>query len=412
MRRPAHHRAACPTGRLRLPARRAARRAHPRRRRGAAGQDQRAAHARGLAVRQPRLRAHQQSLGPRPHARAAAPAAARPRSPPGSRRSSSAATSAARSACPAAFCGVYGHKPSETALPRSGQFPFPPMPNAAALMGVQGPLARSAEDLDLALAVAGRARRGRGRRLDARAPARRAARAWRTSASRCCRRSPGCRSTTRSAAALDDLAAPPRRPGARVAEAQPDGFGDLREHHGFYRTLLSAVTGARLAAGGAGSASSCAARAGDEFRRRARARLEGTAATSSAGTPSASSTARPTAPSSASGTCCSRRINVLAFPHLERAWPLNDSDDARPSTVDGQTVPYCTASCYPGLATLSGQPATAFPVGLTRGGLPIGLQAIGPYLEDRTPIRFAALSPARSAASASPPATTSPRPRC
>jgi amidase len=43
---------------------------------------------------------------------------------------------------PAAFCGVYGHRPSETAMPRSGQFPFPPMPNAAVVMGVQGPLAR------------------------------------------------------------------------------------------------------------------------------------------------------------------------------------------------------------------------------------------------------------------------------
>src|SRR5918912_1594146 len=54
---------------------------------------------------------------------------------------------------PAAFCGVYGHKPSETALPRSGQFPVPPLPNAAVVLGVQGPLARSAEDLELALDV-------------------------------------------------------------------------------------------------------------------------------------------------------------------------------------------------------------------------------------------------------------------
>ena len=46
---------------------------------------------------------------------------------------------------------------------------------------------------------------------------------------------------------------------------------------------------------------------------------------------------------------------------------------------------------YPGLGNLTGLPATAFPAGLTRGGLPIGLQAIGPYLEDRTPIHFAAL---------------------
>jgi Asp-tRNA(Asn)/Glu-tRNA(Gln) amidotransferase A subunit family amidase len=43
------------------------------------------------------------------------------------------------------------------------------------------------------------------------------------------------------------------------------------------------------------------------------------------------------------------------------------------------------------VATLAGQPATAFPAGRTRGGLPIGLQVIGPYLEDRTPIRFADL---------------------
>ena len=63
----------------------------------------------------------------------------------------------------------------------------------------------------------------------------------------------------------------------------------------------------------------------------------------------------------------------------------------RQLTINGQTVPYGWMHVYPGVATLIGHPATAFPWGRTKGGLPIGLQAIGPYLEDRTTIAFAAL---------------------
>jgi amidase len=59
--------------------------------------------------------------------------------------------------------------------------------------------------------------------------------------------------------------------------------------------------------------------------------------------------------------------------------------------VNGRAVPYDYGLVYPALSTVAGQPATAFPVGISRGGLPVGLQAVGPYLEDLTPIRFAAL---------------------
>ena len=54
---------------------------------------------------------------------------------------------------PAAYCGVYGHRPSETAVPRAGAFPFADSVNPGFVMGVQGPLARSALDLELAFDV-------------------------------------------------------------------------------------------------------------------------------------------------------------------------------------------------------------------------------------------------------------------
>jgi len=40
-------------------------------------------------------------------------------------------------------------------------------------------------------------------------------------------------------------------------------------------------------------------------------------------------------------------------------------------------------------ATLTGCPATVAPVGRTKSGLPVGIQIMGPYLEDATPIDIA-----------------------
>src|SRR5438552_7801225 len=130
---------------------------------------------------------------------------------------------------PAAFCGVYGHRPSETAMPRSGQFPMPPMPNAAVVMGVQGPLARSADDLELALDVAAGPEAGEDV-------------AWKLSIPPARRdRLADVRVAVlpaidwvpvdgEVATALDSVAARLGRLGCQVKTAQPDALADHRAH--------------------------------------------------------------------------------------------------------------------------------------------------------------------------------------
>ena len=75
-----------------------------------------------------------------------------------------------------------------------------------------------------------------------------------------------------------------------------------------------------------------------------------------------------------------------AFPHDRSGRP-----DDRRIAIDGVEVPYVDQLIWPGVATAPGLPATAIPVGLSPEGLPIGVQIIGPWLEDRTPLALAAL---------------------
>lgn len=73
-----------------------------------------------------------------------------------------------------------------------------------------------------------------------------------------------------------------------------------------------------------------------------------------------------------------------AFPHIESPNSHSTLD------IDGQATPYFAQSAWAGIATLPGLPSTTVPMGRTAQGLPVGVQLIGPYMEDRTPIALAA----------------------
>jgi amidase len=59
--------------------------------------------------------------------------------------------------------------------------------------------------------------------------------------------------------------------------------------------------------------------------------------------------------------------------------------------IDGKKYPYSDQLAWAGIATLPGLPSTAIPIGLSPERLPVGVQMVGPWLEDRTPLKLAEL---------------------
>ncbi|MCA6115375.1 amidase [Bradyrhizobium sp. WSM 1738] len=75
------------------------------------------------------------------------------------------------------------------------------------------------------------------------------------------------------------------------------------------------------------------------------------------------------------------------------AYPHDHSDDQekRRIKIDGKDHIYPDQLAWPGIATLPGLPSTALPTGFSPDGLPVGVQIVGPWLEDRTPLKLAEL---------------------
>jgi amidase len=81
---------------------------------------------------------------------------------------------------------------------------------------------------------------------------------------------------------------------------------------------------------------------------------------------------------------------TVAFPHDTARAELAAQFD-RQLLVDGAPIPYMDNLTWPGLVTVANLPATAIPTRRLVGGLPAGVQIVGPYLGDRTTLKFAQL---------------------
>lgn len=75
---------------------------------------------------------------------------------------------------------------------------------------------------------------------------------------------------------------------------------------------------------------------------------------------------------------------VAALPHEQVR-----QQEEREVEIDGSPNDYLDLYGYVGVATAPGLPATVIPIGTTSAGLPIGIEIVGPFLEDLTTLRFA-----------------------
>jgi len=284
---------------------------------------------------------------------------------------------------PSHFCGIFGHKPTLDLVDMQGHVPGGQItaPGFSTLLAVGGPLARSAADLLAALKFLGD-------------PAGwdRKAWKWEMPAPR-----GGSLKEFRVGYVLDDPIAPPTpevkallektvealgRAGAKLKPGWPAGVqpSELLANYLFHLQAFLYSTappdeqerlrknfGETITAKNAGALSSFADWQKQNFRRLGfRAQWQ----------------------------AYFEQVDVFLSPvAFSATFPHDHSEPQEQRTIATSTGPrhYMDMINWIAPATLTGCPATVAPVGRTPGGLPVGIQIMGPFWEDATTITFADL---------------------
>jgi len=302
---------------------------------------------------------------------------------------------------PAHYCGIYAHKPTWGLISTRGH--APPGTMTPTDISVVGPMARHAEDLDLAMrTLAGPDLLQRAAwRVELPPPRRRRLGDFRVAV---WASSPRCRIDASVSELFDRAVAAIARTDATIDDAARPAIAD-EEHHRLFMLLLRAATASRMRDEDFARQQEIAATiSDDDMSDRAAVARGATLMHRAWGSANEARTKLRYAWHE-----FFTRFDVLltpvaataAFPHDH-----NPNRDERVVDVNGKLVPYAEQLFFAGLASLSYLPATAAPIGLTAGGLPAGLQIIGPESEDPTTIEFARLLAAELGGFVPPPQYT------
>ena len=291
---------------------------------------------------------------------------------------------------PAHYCGVYAHKPTYALVPARGHTPppLPPLPYARDL-AVVGPMSRSARDLsDLldVIAAPDELEAGRGFRLALPAPRHAGIKGFRILVLDTHPFLPAAASVR---AAIDGLAGKLAKAGAKLAR-ESSLLPDLADSTRLYMRMLYSVMTAAFPAQVYEGMKAAAAKLDPKDTSLAAERLRGGVLSQRDWLMCDARRAMLRA----QWRALFREFDAVICPVMPTpAYPHDHSPDQekRRIAIDGKEYCYVDQLVWPGIATLPGLPATSIPLGLSPEGLPVGAQIVGPWLEDRTPLKLAEL---------------------
>ena len=291
---------------------------------------------------------------------------------------------------PAFHCGVYAHKPTYGLAASRGHTPpaLQPLPNEADL-AVIGPMARSAADLALLLEIIAGPDpldMGKAYRLALLAPRHTALKDFRVLL---IASDPLLPTDKAVRGAIETLAQNLDKAGVSVTRQSPL-LPDVAASSRVYMRMLLSFLGANFPAQVYEGARAAVAKLADDDVSLGAERLRGIVLSHRDWVLADGARARLRAQwrtlfNSFDAVICPI-MPTPAFPHDH-----SPGQELRRIKIDGVDHAYNDHLVWPGIATLPGLPATAIPLGLASNGLPVGAQIVGPWLEDRTPLKLAEL---------------------